>query len=92
MAKRQKRNNKAYRESVQKDVNRNVLTDKDFNRMILEVSETEKIPIDVVEAVVKHFVSTLNKFLFLKKITTRVSCFGFINVTKKHVEKNINKN
>ncbi len=86
------RSNKNYRDSVKEDVEENVFTDQDFKRMILETSQTEKIPIDVVEAVIKHFITTLNKFLFLKRITTRVSCFGFINITKKHYNKNINKN
>ena len=92
MKKLRVKSNKNYRESVKKDVEENVFQDEDFKRMILETSQTEKIPIDVVEAVVKHFITTLNKFLFLKRITTRVSCFGFINVTKKHYKKNINKN
>lgn len=57
---------------------------EDFKRHILEVSQRNNIPHDVVDAVVKHYLLTITKVMFMFKfIRKRITLYSHMNIEVK---------
>ena len=74
---------KLLTETIQKEV----IQDENYQRMLKETAEKMELPLDVVEAVMNDFVLQLPKFIYPLKKSIRISVFGFFNINVKVYQK-----
>ena len=71
------------KDAIQKEV----IENDDFQRMILETADGMNLPPDVVKGVVENFCMQLPNFIYPRNKTKRISVFGFFNINVKKIQK-----
>jgi activator of 2-hydroxyglutaryl-CoA dehydratase len=83
---------RANRKTVALNELETVFEKEDFKRQVMEVSQRENIPHDIVETVIKNYIQTVTKTMFIYKYSKkRITLYGFMNIEiKKFFKKIIN--
>ena len=81
---------KSRKKKLTDNIQKEVIEDLDFKRIVVETAEKLDIPLDVVQTVIENFVLQFPSFIYPLKKNLRISVFGFFNLNiKKKIKNNL---